>query len=59
MVFFFLDDGGNVDELGHAALGEEEAGGTLGVGRFTIFRFFFPARELAEADVGVVPVGDE
>lgn len=58
ILFFFYDDSGYVEQLGHAALGEEEAGGTLGVGRFTIFRFFFPAGELAEADVGVVPVGD-
>lgn len=58
ILFFFYDDSGYVDQLGHAAPGEEKAGTALYVRNVTIFRFFLPAGEFAEADVGAVPVGD-
>ena len=57
ILFFFYDDSGYVDQLGHTALGQKKAGGALLERAARCIRFLFPSGELPQADMGFVCIG--
>ena len=56
-IILFHQNGSNVDELGHAALGQKEAGSALLEGAARCIRFLFPSGELLQMDMGFVCIG--